>query len=347
MSQRRDLDDPDVIRHFAQQIETIEALNLLTLLTFADSQGTSDKLWNGFKDSLLWQLHSRATTLLAGGTEFVRAEEKQRELLLEEVRGLAPKSISDEEVDAHFATLTARYFQIHAAKEILDDIELVHDFMRQLILEDDRALSPVTAWRDEPDRGYNVVKICTWDRAGLFSKIAGSLSASGLNILGARIFTRADGVALDTFFVNDGRTGNLASREQHDKFAALLEKVLIGEDVDLSALILRQITSRPVYEAYAGERMTTQIDFDNEASETRTLIEIQTEDRLGLLYAISQTFSELALDIVRARIVTERGAAIDSFYVCELGGGKVESLERQKLIERALRLAIHRLETAK
>ncbi len=249
-------------------------------------------------------------------------------------------------MEAHFATLTARYFQIHTAKDILDDLELVHHFMCQLILEDDRALSPVTAWRDEPDRGYNVVKICTWDRAGLFSKITGSLSAAGLNILGARIFTRADGIALDTFFVNDGRTGNLASREQHDKFAALLEKVLIGEGVDLPALIARQITARPVYEAYAGERMTTQINFDNEASETRTLIEIQTEDRLGLLYAISQTFSELALDIVRARIVTERGAAIDSFYVCELGGGKVVSAERQKLIEHGLRQAIHRLETA-
>ena len=98
---------------------------------------------------------------------------------------------------------------------------------------------------------------------------------------------------------------------------------------------------------YAGERMTTQINFDNEASDTRTLIEIQTEDRLGLLYAISQTFSEQALDIARARIVTERGAAIDSFYVTELDGGKVMSAERQKQIERGLRQAIHRLETAK
>ena len=116
--------------------------------------------------------------------------------------------------------------------------------------------------------------------------------------------------------------------------------------MDLSALIARQITSRPAYEAYAGERMTTQIDFDNEASETRTLIEIQTEDRLGLLYAISQTFAALALDIASARIVTERGAAIDSFYVCELAGGKVASAERQKAIEHGLRQAIHRLEAA-
>jgi [protein-PII] uridylyltransferase len=346
LSQRRDLDDPAVIRHFAEQMQTTEALNLLTLLTFADSQGTSDKLWNGFKDSLLWQLHSRATALLTGGTEFVRAGEKQREMLLDEVRKLAPRHIAAEEVDVHFAKMTARYFQIHPAKEILADLELVHCFMRRLILEDDRALSPVTSWLDEPDRGYNVVKICTWDRAGLFSKIAGSLSAAGLNILGARIFTRADGIALDTFFVNDGRTGNLATPEQYDKFAVLLEKVLIGEGVDLPALIARQLPVRPVYEAYAGERMTTQINFDNEASEARTLIEIQTEDRLGLLYAISQTFSELALNVARARIVTERGAAIDSFYVCETGGGKVVSAERQRQIEHGLRQAIHRLELA-
>ena len=346
VSQRRDLDDPVVIRQFAARMETLEAVNLLALLTFADSQGTSDKLWNGFKDSLLWQLHTRATALLAGGTEFVRAEEKQREQLSADVRQLAPKHISTEEVEAHFATLPPRYFQIHTAREILDDLELAHQFMLQLILENDRALTPVIAWQDEPNRGYSTVKICTWDRAGLFSKHAGSLSAVGINILGARIFTRADGIALDTFHVNDGRTGNLATPEQHDKFAVLLEKVLAGESVNLTALIARQITGRPVYEAYTGERMATQIHFDNEASELRTLIEIQSEDRLGLLYAISLTLSELALDIARARIVTERGAAIDSFYITELEGGKILSAERQRQIESALRQAIQRLETA-
>ena len=81
-------------------------------------------------------------------------------------------------------------------------------------------------------------------------------------------------------------------------------------------------------------------------SETRTLIEIETEDHLGLLYMISQTLAKLAVDIVSARIVTERGAAIDSFYVCELNGGKIVSLERQVAIERRLREAIHRLRTA-
>ena len=91
-----------------------------------------------------------------------------------------------------------------------------------------------------------------------------------------------------------------------------------------------------------GERMPTEIYFDNDASETRTLIEIETEDQLGLLYAISETFAELALDIAGARIVTERGAAIDSFYVRELDGGKIMSPERQKYIEKKLLEAISR-----
>jgi len=344
VSQRRDLDDPSVIRNFARQLQNVDNLNFLTLLTFADSQGTSDKLWNGFKDALLWQLHARAISLLTGGSEFIRASAKQMELLLQEVRNLASKPISKEETDAHFASLPPRYFEIHTAKDIVDDLELAHRFMHRLIKENDRALSPVTAWLDEPDRGYNSVKICTWDRAGLFGKIAGSLSASGLNILGAQIFTRSDGIALDTFYVNDARTGNLAVREQHDKFALLLEKVLNNEPVDLPVLIAQQLPKRTGYQAYAGEHMATEVTIDNNASDTRTMIEVETEDRLGLLYAISRAFAELAVDISGARIVTERGAAIDSFYVCELNGGKITVPERLAAIEVRLREVILQLD---
>jgi len=345
LSQRRDLDDPQVIRHFARQIGTPEKLNLLALLTFSDAQGTSDKLWGGFKDSLLWQLHSRAMTLLTGGTEFRRASEKARAEVRELVRELTPQRITDEELDAHFSQLPQRYFEIYTPAQIQDDLELTHRFMHRLILENARALAPVSAWIDERDRGYSLVKVCTWDRAGLFSKIAGSLSAAGLNILGAQIFTRTDGVALDTFFVNDARTGSLAEREQRDKFSDLLEKVLTGELVDFQTLIARQTASRSTYSAYLGERMETQIHFDNEASEERTLIEIETEDRLGLLYTISQTLAELHLDIAAARIVTERGAAIDNFYVSDVATGKISSPERLARIAARLREAIGKLET--
>ena len=346
LSQRRDLDDPFVIRHFAKQVQTTETLFLLTLLTFADSLATSDKLWNGFKDDLLWSLHRKARPLLTGGMEFIRAEEKQRELLLEEVCRLADGRFSSDEVQAHFDGLLPRYFQIHSAPEILKDLDLAHAFMRHQVSDDDNLLAPELDWRNEPDRGCNAVKICTWDRAGLFGKITGSFSAAGLNILSAQIFTRADGIALDTFFVTDARTGNLADRSQREEFRQVLNKVLAGEDFDLKPLIARHQNTRPLYQGYAGERIPTIFHFDNEASETRTVIEIETEDRVGLLYAISETLAALELDISAAKICTEKGAAIDIFYVHETGGRKILAPECQKKIENKLRQAIHALDAA-
>jgi [protein-PII] uridylyltransferase len=344
VSQRRDLDDPAVIRQFAKKVQTPETLALLTLHTFADSQATSDKLWNGFKDLLLGSLHYKALQLMTGGPEFVRAEEQQREQLMQEVRRLAPEHLSEEELHAHFASLPARYFQVRAAKEILADLLLANRFMRLQISEEEDALAPIVNWHNEPDRGYNAVRICTWDRAGLFRKIAGSFSAAGLNILSAEIFCRSDGFVLDTYFVADAITGNLAGPDQRTRFESVLHKALTGEEVDFPALIGRQQITRPLYTAYTGEHIPTQIRLDNDASETRTVVEIETEDRIGLLYTISQALTELALDISAAKICTERGAAIDSFYVRELDGGKVLAPERHQAIEHRLRDAIHSLD---
>ncbi|MGN6553934.1 MAG: [protein-PII] uridylyltransferase [Verrucomicrobiota bacterium] len=344
ISQRRDLDDPLVIRNFADEIQTLETLSLLTILTFVDSQATSDKLWNGFKDALLWSLHHKAADLLAGGSEFIRAEEKQRELLMDEVARLMDGHLSPEELDAHFTALPTRYFQIHSAKEIFEDLIIAHRFMRLQISEEETALAPVVNWHNEPDRGYSAVKICTWDRAGLFSKIAGSFSAVGLNILSAQIFTRTDGIVLDTFFAIDAKTGNLANREQREEFEKRLNKVLTDGEEDLPGLIAKQKVLRPIYQAYTGEQIPTEVRFDNDSSELRTLIEIETEDRVGLLYAISHAFSELDLDISAAKILTEKGAAIDSFYVRELDGRKVLNEARQKSIGRKLRAAINSLD---
>jgi [protein-PII] uridylyltransferase len=348
VSQRRDLSDPAVIRNFARLLQTSETLVLLTLHTFVDTLATSEKLWNSFKDSLLWDLHRRVMPLLTSGTEFIHVEEKQRELLMQEVHRLMPSNLDEEELNAHFSTMPPRYFQIHTAAEILEDLILMHRFMRLQILaqEEENALSPVVNWHNEHDRGYCAVKICTWDRTRLFSNIAGSLSAAGLNILNAQIFTRNDGVVLDTFFVIDARSGNLPDFDQRDKFEKILTKTLVDEDVDLQALIAKQRGVQTLYAAYTGERMPTQILFDNDVSEARTLLEVESEDRIGLLYAIVETLAEVQLDISAARICTEKGAAIDSFYVQEIGGGKMLLPERQHAIERRLRHAIGQLAAA-
>lgn len=343
LSQRRDLDDPGVVRQFAAQVQNLEILSLLTIHTFADSQATSDKLWNGFKDSLLWALYHKAVPLLAGGEDQARAEETQRELLMEQVQELQPQPLPSDEVQAHFSTLPPRYYQFHSARDIAADLALVHQFLRLQNSDEDNPLAPVVHWHNEPDRAFSVVRVCTWDRSGLFGKIAGSFSAAGLNILSAQIFTRSDGIVLDMFYVIDGKTGNIAVREQRDKFQDLLDTALTGEEVDFYALIARQKLTKPAYQAYLGEQMPTQVRFDNDASDTRTIIEVETEDRIGLLYAISRTLTELELDIAGAKISTERGAAIDSFYVREFDGRKVTAPERQRAIERSLRSVLHSL----
>jgi len=343
VSQRRDLEDPAVIRQFAKRVQTPEMVALLTLHTFVDSYATSDKLWNGFKESLLWSLHEKTMSLMAGGSEFQRAEEKHRELLREEVERLLPPDLDGAELEVHFAALPPRYFQIHSAREVVDDLALVHQFLEWQIADEQDPLEPVVLWQEFPDRACNAVKICTWDRGGMFLKIAGSLSAAGLNILSAQIFTRDDDIVLDTFFVNEARVGSLAGKDQREAFATLIQKALTGEEMDFPALIGRQRITRPVYQAYAGERIPTRIHFDNDSSEFCTILEIETEDRIGLLYAIARILAELGLDISAARIGTDRGAAIDSFYVRDLDGEKIFSSNRQGVVERELRQAIDEL----
>jgi [protein-PII] uridylyltransferase len=341
ISQRRDLDDATIVSTFARRIQSVENLVLLTLHTFADSMGTSDQLWNGFKDAVLWRLYQRARRVLTGGTEFLLAEARQRELLVEEVQRLAPHTFDPAEIQAHFNNVPARYLQISDAQEILRDVTHVHRFIQlQLSESEDNALAPVISWHNEPDRGYTVVTVCTWDRERLFSQITGCLTAAGLNILSAEILTRYDGVILDTFCVTDARTGLLAHREEREQFENLAHKVLTGATIDLPALIAKTKTAPSLYKSIGGERIPTVIALDNATSDVRTIIDIQAEDRPGLLYDISRTLMALSVNVYLAKILTEKGAAIDSFYATEHNGAKILSPDREKAIQQKLRHAV-------
>ena len=347
VSQRRDLGDQGVIRHFADLIETQENLRMLTLHTLADSLATSDKLWNGFKDSLLRELQRKTMTELAGGTAFLRAEARQRQLLAEEVRRLIPERITREELDRHFEVLPPRYFQIHPAREITADLHMTNRFMaRQIDLEKERALEPVVTWIHERDRGYTRVKVCTWDREGLFSILSGSFGGAAINILSAQVFTRDDNIALDTFLATDAIKGGTVGPEARREFEVILKKALTRGGVDFRALINRQKEIRPIYQALEGETIPVRIVFDNHSSSDRTVVEIETEDRLGLLYFLSSALTDLNLNITLAKILTEKGAAIDSFYLSEEDGSKVKSEARQRSIESHLRKTLSALAKA-
>ncbi|HEY3857884.1 MAG TPA: [protein-PII] uridylyltransferase [Verrucomicrobiae bacterium] len=342
ISQRRDLDDPAIIASFAQQIQSVENLVLLTIHTFADSMGTSDQLWNGFKDAVMWTLYHKTRQHLVGGTDFLLAEVRQRELLVEEVTRMAPATFDPAEIRAHFNHVPPRYCQINDATEILRDITQVHRFIQLQLSdnEENNALTPIVTWQNERDRGWTIVTICTWDRERLFSNITGCLTAAGLNILSAEIVTRSDGVILDTFCVTDAKGGVLANREERDKFEALVQKVLTGAAVDLRGLIAKVRTAPPLYKSIEGERIPTLVEVDNATSDSRTIVDIQTEDRVGLLYDISRVLADLNVNVYLAKILTEKGAAIDSFYLTEKGGAKVIEPTRQKEISERLKKAI-------
>jgi [protein-PII] uridylyltransferase len=345
VSQRRDLDDARVISDVAAKVRTSDNLVLLALHTFADSLGTSDKLWNDFKESLLWNLCNKTMKVLTGGTDFVRAEEQQRQQLAADVRPLLPRAVQDDEVQAHFAHLPPRYFQIHPAREVAADILLAHRFMALQWSETADPLTPVMLWHNEADRGFASVKVCTWNRPRLFSKIAGCLTAAGLNILSAQIFTRGDGMILDTFFVQEAQSGKLPGRDERDSFENLLTSALTT-DADVTQLIAGRPAVRSLYQSLEGERIPTAVRVDNTISDTRTVIDVETEDRVGLLYVLSHTLADLDLDLSVAKICTEKGAAIDSFYVSEGDGSKLLSGRRIREVETALRHAVAALDPA-
>ncbi len=346
LSQKLDLDDPEVIREFATTVQTQERLNLLLLHTFADSMGTSESLWNNFKESLLWTLYRRTQEMLAGEGEFRTAAEERLRRLKSEVKRLVPRTFHNEEVDAHFANLPERYFEGHEPREVYADLALAHRFMWRQIETESHALEPVISWHAEPDRGYSAVKVCTWDRPRLFSRIAGALAASGLNILGARIFSRSDGPVFDTLFVNDPETGKPAAREAREKFESLLAASLRGDPVDFSALITKRHPPSPLYRQAMPEVITTRVVCDNQIARGRTVIEIEAEDRVGLLFDLTRSLADLELDIVFARISTEKGAAVDTFYVVDADGGQVTRRERLNAIEQHLSEVVRRKTTA-
>jgi [protein-PII] uridylyltransferase len=339
-SQRRDLEDANVIRGFAQIIQSPPALSMLTLHTFADAMGTSDKLWNGFKDTLLRTLYDKTLRVVTGGTTFIRARVEQRDRLRREIRRLVSGGVHDVEIEAHFDTLPARYLRIHSSDEVAADVSLVHRFLRLQMDEGRSGLDPVVHWQNEPDRGYTSLRVCTWDRPGLFSRIVGSLSSLGLNILNAQVFSRTDGVVLDLFFVTRATGEAQVPKDDRERFENLLCRALNGQDVDFASRIAQGARASGAHAILGDEAAPTRIYFDNDVSEEYTVIDIETVDRIGLLFVISSAFAELGLNLALAKIVTEKGAAVDSFYVNEVENGKVVSGERQRAIGDRLLQAI-------
>jgi len=336
-AQRRNIDDPATIAEFAGLIKSQSNLDALMLLTLVDGQGTGDEKWSNWKEGLVWQLYRSTSLYLADGEAFYRQRAAEREAL----RGTVTKRIAAEfreEVDAHFEFMPERYFQTYAAPEVIDHIRLFRTFLETRSHDDTLSLTPAVKWVAHPNSGHSEFWFCGWDRTELLARIAGSLSVAGLNILSADVFTRTDSLVLDIFRVCNTSFEAVTDEKDMALVEKRLRQSLEEEQFDFTLLLAKTMKKRAFHLAQELD-FPTRIVIENDAHPVYTLVEIQTPDRLGLLSNLLHAFTETGVQITLSRIATEKGAAIDSFYVTNSQGQKLRDAATISLLQKALQLA--------
>ena len=340
-ARQRDLSDPATIEHFAAVVGHQENLDSLMLLTVADGLGVGDeKIWNGWTESLVWQLYRETTRCLADSEGFRR----QRYVERQELRGSVAERLSEDyaiEIDAHFAALPERYFQTHSPEEIGGHLKLVREFLEKQFAGEEGTLAPVLRWVPRPHAGHSELWVCTWDRHQLLARICGALAASELNILSADIFTRHDGLVVDIFRVATPRFQAVEDERDFQRFSKLLSEALMVESYDFTPLIAKRLRHVQSWERTLD--FPARIAINPDINPTYTVVDIAAPDRLGLLYEVLRAVSDAKFLIAAARITTEKGAAIDSFYITDLEGGRVTSAWQIHELNKALcKVAGHR-----
>jgi [protein-PII] uridylyltransferase len=199
----------------------------------------------------------------------------------------------------------------------------VHGFLKHQIANDDASLHPVIHWRHFPEQGHSEVTVVSWDRDHIFARVTGSFAACSLTILKADIFTRADDIAIETFFVATEKLEAVVDPRDRDAFEKILFQAMSMEQFDFNKAFARR--NKPRIPAYDLSQMATQVSVDQDASSDYTLLDVQTADYPGLLYRIACALVENGVNIASARISTEKGAALDTFYLCDPAGKKITS----------------------
>ncbi len=340
-AQRRNLDDPATVVEFTQIVKDLPTLDELMLLTLADGQGTSDEAWSDWKESLVWQLYRSAHKYLSEGEAGYLANLRQRDAQRQAVASLLDLSYG-EEIDAHFQGMPDRYFETFDASVIADHLRLVRQFLgyRYEHTDADAALAPAIRWIPRPQRGHTECWVSTWERGGLFSKIAGSFAAAGLSILSADIYTRNDSLALDLFRVADPYQRGPIEPRDLASVEGTLRQSLLTDAFDFTPLLQKaRRRRRPSATRPQELDFPTRTVITNEATNLHTLIEVQTPDRLGLLYDLLRALGKLKINVVLSRIATEKGGAIDSFYVTNLDGERITDASTMDKIQTAVQLA--------
>ncbi|HWB50623.1 MAG TPA: [protein-PII] uridylyltransferase [Stellaceae bacterium] len=320
---KRDLSDPETIRSFTERVQSPERLKLLLVLTAADIRAVGPKVWNGWKAALLRELFASAQDLISGGAN-AGARDARIAAAQEEARKLLP-----EFSDADFAVFIGRGYPFYWLSL---DAE-THARHARLMREADRSGAPLRVeTRIDALRAVTEVTVYTADHAGLFSRLAGALAVNGCNIVDAKIMTMTNGMALDTFWIQDQNGEPVDRPDKLARLSVAFENVLTG---DLKPH--REFARPPAIQRRTDVfTVAPRVLIDNQASLTHTVIEVNGRDRPGLLHELTRELTGLKLQVSSAKISTYGEKVVDVFYVKNLFGHKIEQEERLKEIRTAL-----------
>lgn len=334
MAQTRNLEDQATTEEFARIVGNRKNLDALMLVTLADGMGTSDENWSDWKEGLVWTLYRRTARYLEGGVDALEETRRNRQLQKSLVLEKLDPSFADE-CDAHFHFMPERYFQMFEPDEISEHLRHFRDFFKRRAENDTLAAAPALRWIPKPDKGHTEVWVCSWDRPRLLERIAGAFVSVRLNILGADIFTRTDSLALDIFRVCGGNFDPVPSPRDIAAVEKRLTEALALEEFDFTPLMAKDSRLRS-YRLSQEFDLPTRITIDNDSHPVYTLIDIQTPDRLGLLYDLLRAMSGEGVLIEISRITTEMDVAMDSFYVYGRDGGKITSRSAIRNLQKVL-----------
>ena len=183
----------------------------------------------------------------------------------------------------------------------------------------------------------DTVTIVAPDRAGIFSRAAGALALRGLDVLQADAYSSDAGMAISQFRVAEPDTPVDWDRVTDDIHQCLQGHLAIDARIAERARVYRRRT------ALAAKPVATSVMFDIESATDATIVEVRTEDHIGVLYHLTRTLAEMGLDIRSAKIQTISNEVVDTFYVTGSDGPTLDDTHRRE-IEAALRHSLMRVE---
>ncbi|MGH7884391.1 MAG: [protein-PII] uridylyltransferase [Thermodesulfobacteriota bacterium] len=328
-SQRRDIHDPTLIQRFARSVKSLETLSLLYLLTFADIRSVGPEVWTNWKAMLLTELYLRTSRMIEIGHYKKEIKTDRTSRTINEVVKIAPEKLKEDKIRKILNKMPASYFEGFSAKSILKHITLINASGKGLGTD-------IINYQLE---GYDEFTLWGFNQEGIFSKLCGIMSINGLNILGARIVTTIDDRILDVFYVNKLEKSTSDASPLWEKIKNDIENVTKGA-LDVEKVLDKRNSGNINYRKKVPE-YPSKIVFDNQSSDSFTVIDVYTHDRPALLFDITNSLRHLGLTIDYAKISTKVDQVVDAFYVCDKKGKKIEDEKRLEEIKNSLLKAIN------